>query len=280
MHHATPFCQWVSTSENYDPSIIHHTIDSFDTQSLSTTHPLFPFLVYYGNQEDFRTFNRFATTVLEPDFYPDVVSCQSECYAYLSLGEVHPSRRYFQKLHQHGKLGFQHAYWESFMVPLTPLWQSIILEEIIPSIVMGGYRGIMLDTVDSILYYNLATKEQLIALIQEIKKKFPTLKIMLNRAFELAPLVPIDTMLLESTLSGYDFEKESCFLYEEVIDRRYPKIPQYSIDYWPKSDLKGTLELYKRALSYGYRPVITEISLRSLPVYTGWSPSLSIDHDG
>jgi len=263
-----PLCpQTESNTLSIEPQEIYQNSFAHDHHfEISTIMPLFPFLIYYGHDHHMSVFDRFITTVLEPEHYPNVLASQSECYAYLSVGEVHPARSYFSLLRKKNLLKKKHPVWQSYALPLSPFWQELIFEEIVPMFIEGGYVGIMLDTVESLLHYKLAAPKEIIAFIASLKERFPMLKIMLNRTFSLACDLPVDAILLESTLSGYDFTNNKPFRHTNPIHYDF-SIPRYSVDYWDTDDLDGSFELYKDALSRGYQPLVTDISLQVLPSY-------------
>jgi hypothetical protein len=182
----TPFCRWIE-DKNASPSLVWEAQKEVSWID-STDIPLFPFLIYYGNQYPPTLFDRFATTILEPDHYRNVSENRSECYAYLSLGEVHPSRTYFSYLAEHHLLYSKHSIWESHLLPLSLPWQRMIFDEIVPSFIQGGYRGIMLDTVESLLHYKLATPKEILSFVTRLKQLFPSIK---NRVEEAAKLLGI-----------------------------------------------------------------------------------------
>jgi hypothetical protein len=122
-----------------------------------------------------------------------------------------------------------------------------------------------LDTVDVLLERN-ESKEKIVHLIKAVHNRYPTLKLMLNRGFEIANITPINALLYESTISGYNFRTKSFSIF--TYDFRFvPKksIERYSIDYWKDDEHEAMVKIYKIALKKGYKPLVTDISLTSLP---------------
>lgn len=240
----------------------------------------YPFLIYYGQEYPLSHFIQYETVVLDPDAYPDVRSLHSHTYAYLSLGEVNSARWYFQTLKKNGYLEGQNREWGSFHIHIADgKWENFLLDEIIPSIIQGGYNGIFLDTVDSLVARNIP-KKQIVKLISAIKTRYPHLKLMLNRGFEIADIVPIDAILYESTISSYDFgtKKFSFFRYDFRYSPKKP-IERFSVDYWYQNEPKQIGEIYKTALKKGYKPLVTDISLTRLPVVRWNSRTETLESD-
>ena len=124
----------------------------------------------------------------------------------------------------------------------------------------------MLDTVDSLLYYKIVTREVLIKFLEKIKKLFPSLLIMINRGFEIINESPIDAVLLESTISTHNFETKQYTLHEEPYEI-YLKtsLKCYSVDYWHLEDTKMINKIKNVATNKGYISLVTDIKLQDLP---------------
>lgn len=248
------------------------------TTSLYAKYPL---LIYYGSTYDLKYFERYETVVLDPDVYRDVNSLRSRTFAYLSIGEISHGRFYFKTLEENHLLDGKNKEWGSYHIKISDRrWENLLLNEVIPPIIQGGYNGLFLDTVDSLIARNVP-KDKIIHLIVAIKKRYPTLKLMLNRGFEIADMVPIDALLYESTISGYEYEnkKFSIFPYDFRFIPKQP-IERYSVDYWNRGESNEMAKIYKIALIKGYKPLVTDISLTELP-NVRWNASkrkLEFDH--
>ncbi|MDD5717328.1 MAG: endo alpha-1,4 polygalactosaminidase [Sulfuricurvum sp.] len=233
----------------------------------SSLYAKYPLLIYYGSDYPIETFNEYDTVVLDPDLYKDVHKLKSRSFAYVSLGEVGTCRSYFDLLQNNSLLAGKNQNWGSYHINIADgKWEKILIDKVIPPIVKSGYDGLFLDTVDSLLARE-KSPEHIIHLIVTIKKRYPKLKLMLNRGFEIADIVPIDALLYESTISGYDFKKgvSSLFTYDFRFLPKH-KIERYSVDYWNYEEPKNMAEIYKIALKKGYKPLVTDISLNKLPI--------------
>ncbi|MCX6073413.1 MAG: endo alpha-1,4 polygalactosaminidase [Campylobacterales bacterium] len=235
----------------------------FFTASL---HAQYPLLIYYGYTYDVKYFERYKTVVLDPDLYRDVHALRSRSFAYLSIGEINNSRSYFNTVKKYQLLEGKNQEWGSYHIKISDKrWEQLLLNVVIPPIVEGGYSGLFLDTVDSLIARDISN-EEIVHLIKAIKKRYPTLKLMLNRGFEIADMVPIDALLYESTISSYDFRSKefSLFSYDFRFLPKH-KIERYSVDYWERDEPHEMAKIYKIALSKGYQPLVTDISLNELP---------------
>ncbi len=232
----------------------------------ASLHAQYPLLIYYGCTYDVKYFERYKTVILDPDLYRDVHTLHSQSFAYLSLGEISNNRPYFNTVKKYHLLEGKNEEWGSYHIKISnKRWEQLLLNEVIPPIVKSGYNGLFLDTVDSLLARKIPSSE-IVALIKVIKKRYPNLKLMLNRGFEIADMVPIDALLYESTISSYDFNNQtfSLFSYDfRFLPQR--KIKRYSVDYWNRDEPHEMAKIYKIALSKGYQPLVTDISLNELP---------------
>ncbi|MFA6144212.1 MAG: endo alpha-1,4 polygalactosaminidase [Sulfurimonas sp.] len=244
-------------------SLVRYFALLFFTASL---HAQYPLLVYYGCTYDVKYFERYKTVVLDPDLYRDVHGLRSRSFAYLSLGEISNGRSYFNTVKKYQLIEGRNEEWGSHHIKISDKrWEHLLLTVVIPPIIEAGYTGLFLDTVDSLLARKIPNNE-IVGLIKAIKKRYPTLKLMLNRGFEIADMVPIDALLYESTISSYDFRSKKFSLFS--YDFRFlpkQKIERYSVDYWNRDEPREMAKIYKIALAKGYQPLVTDISLNELP---------------
>lgn len=255
-----------------DLGMMGHTLTS------DTMRRLDPFYIYYADQVPLEDFDPYPLIVLEPDFYTDVDVRSDMTLAYLSVGEVHPTRPYFDRLQDQGILLGRHPYYESHYLSLKDdLWLDHLISFIIPQIVSKGFSGLMLDTVDSLL--STHTQSEVITLINTIKKEFPRSYLMQNRGFEIMAETKVDAFLLESTLS--DLDATGAFVRSDGPGiTPDPCRPCYSVDYWDPEDVSGRERLYQRAFALGYTPLVTSRDLTQPPEPSTRSmqiPTLSLE---
>ncbi len=227
----------------------------------------YPLLIYYGQDVSFKEIEEYEVVVLDPDSYDDVNAINSITYAYISLGEVREERDFFESVKKLGVTGSESKEWKgSYFVTLKGgKWQEFLLDRLIPSIKKRGYNGLFLDTVDSLLQ-NGEKKEEIVKLIASIKSRYPEISLFLNRGFEVANSLKFDAILLESTITGYNFETKQHYFHQSAyIPKIDGGIKKYSLDYWDESDTESIKKIYKIALDRGYSPMVGEISLQKIP---------------
>jgi endo-alpha-1,4-polygalactosaminidase (GH114 family) len=233
--------------------------------------PLFshPFLIYYGNKASQFELEQFDTLVLEPWNYKNVKNWKSLTYGYISIGEVENYRPWYKKVLNQGLLGEKNPNWpDSRYINLqSGKWQDLVIKDLIPKIEAKGYKGIFLDTVDSLIT-SKQPKSLIIDFINNIKKAHPHLKIMLNRGFEVAQKVNIDSILMESTITDYDFKnkKTRFHTYKFMLDMP-ANVKKYSVDYWPSDDRKTVKQIMQEAKKRGYIPLVSNVSLQNIPAH-------------
>lgn len=175
-------------------------------------------LIVYSKDLPASAVQQVAMAIVEPELvkpaqYP---GAHTRFYAYISLGAVNVSRSYWPRIRDKAFVVEQDDEWpDSYRMDLrSPEWQGMILNELIPEIINQGFSGIFLDTID--VPYRLEAKslkkfkgshEALVALILEIRKKFPKLGILPNNAMPILPQIGkvIDGVVVEDLYTRYNF---------------------------------------------------------------------------
>jgi len=160
-------------------------------------------------------------------------------------------------------------------------WTELVIYELIPGLLHQGFDGIFLDTLDTPLHMERqdpkrygGMAEAAVRLVKTIRKHFPGIKIMLNRAYEILPRVArdIDMVLGESIYADYDFETKSYkrvprALYERQLAylkdarERNPSLEVYTLDYWEPRDREGIAAIYRIQRANGFKPYVATIAL-------------------
>ncbi|ASJ70565.1 endo alpha-1,4 polygalactosaminidase [Granulosicoccus antarcticus] len=169
---------------------------SLNTKGMANGEPLEGRSVafYYGAQPPVDILSQYDRLVLEPDnIKPADLRAMSargaRAYAYLSVGEVGPTRAYARDMEPAWILGKNPA-WDSNVLDLANPSLRKFLVKRAGQLQSDGYGGLFLDTMDS---FNLiadtdAERERqqagLVSLIAEFAKNFPEMKIITNRGFE------------------------------------------------------------------------------------------------
>ncbi len=235
--------------------------------TLSRCYAKSDFLIYYDNNASIKYLNSFKEVVLDPDHYNYVFGLKPYKYGYLSIGEVENFREYFKFVKNMGVLGKENPNWKgAYFVKLeSGKWQQFVINYLVDAVLSKGYNGLFLDTVDSLISSG-ENKELIVNFINNIKSRFPNIKIIMNRGFEIADKVNVDGILLESTITSYNFKTKKYFFIKYKNNFKIPKrIRRYSVDYWYLNDIENIKKIYKIALKRGYRAFVSDITLQRIP---------------
>jgi len=203
--------------------------------------------------------------------------------AYLSLGEVEEHRPYFPAVKAEGILLHENRAWRgSYFVDLRdPRWTARVIEQLIPDVLHRGFDGLFLDTLDDAAdlersdparYRGMTAAAT--RLVRTIRLHYPTIKIMMNRAYEILPDVEeyIDIELGESIFADYDFETKRYRLVKRAIyreqvrllkaaQRRRPDLAVFTLDYWDPADTAGVARIYREQRANGFEPYVATLEL-------------------
>ena len=202
---------------------------------------------YYGANPPLADLQAFDIAVVEPDFVPDpkiharaIENGTHNLFAYVSLGEVQPSRPYYRGLPE-GSVRNDNAAWGSKVIDQTaPGWRDYFIERIFAPLWAQGWRGFFLDTLDSYQLFAHTDAERrlqtsaMIQIIRAIKLRYPDARLMLNRGFELLPeIAPLTyAIAAESLYQGFDAGRQT-----------YQSVPQADRD-WLLAQLRTAQEQY------------------------------------
>ena len=180
--------------------------------------------VFYGSHLPLDELQAFDVAVVEPH---NVTVAEfsaikhTQLFAYVSVGEVDKHRAYLADIPKAWQLGIN-PNWDSVVLDQSQAaWPAFFAQRIVAPLWQQGYRGFFLDTLDS---YQLLAKTDaqrglqeagLVALIHELRLRFPGIKLMFNRGFEILPQVhdEVYAVAIESLFQKWNGEKQ---LYEEV----------------------------------------------------------------
>lgn len=203
---------------------------------------------FYGAHPPFKALRAFNVAVVDPGHVADprpyanaTKGQQHELFAYVALGEVHPSRAYYRLLPKHCLAGKNEAWGSRVINQACPEWADFFLDTIIEPLWEQGWRGFFLDTLDS---YQLFAKtdaartqqtQAMVAILREFKNRYPEAKLMLNRGFELLPEIAHLTFAVaaESLYQGYHADKKT-----------YGPVPEADRA-WLSGALKKAYDLYE-----------------------------------
>ncbi|TVO51408.1 bifunctional glycoside hydrolase 114/ polysaccharide deacetylase family protein [Denitromonas halophila] len=242
----------------------------------------FSIAFHYGSTLPADGLRAHDIVVVEPDHghQPGALGPDTDLFAYVSVGEVHPQRAYLAEVPAALKRKIN-TDWGSVVIDVSqPVWAEFMAERIVGPLWQRGYRGFFLDTLDA---YRLlddvdpaAAQRGLEALIQTLAKRYPGIRLIFNRGFELLPAVhsQVFAVAAESVHRGWS-AGQSRYVAVPEADRRWLLarfdevrqrygLPVIGIDYLPASALDEARTLARRMLAEEIIPWIAEPSLTTL----------------
>jgi polysaccharide biosynthesis protein PelA len=248
-----------------------------------------PFAVYYARTAPTEQLQRYNLLVLDNENHGPLrplLTPARTVLGYLSVGEVGNHRSYFSAAREEGLLLMENENWKgSFMVDLRLSgWRKRVVDELVPSILAQGFDGLFLDTLDNAGHLErvdpvrfAGMKTAAVALVRELRERFPDAVIMLNRGYDLLDEAAphIDAVLGESVYASYDFAAKEYRLVPEPLyrqqleiltgaKRRAPHLAVYTLDYWNPEDRVGRRKIYEVQRSNGFVPYVATIELDRL----------------
>lgn len=240
---------------------------------------------YYGDNASPRQLNDYGLVVLDRHYPYDLKTLKNNhtrVIGYLSIGEVTTGDPWFEKTKSNGLLLHENPRWKgSHTVDIrNPLWQQIILQEALPSLLSQGFEGVMLDTLDSPLALE-KTKAGMHAaakrLVKEIRQNYPQLIIIQNRGYEvLEDTAPdLNYVIAESTFTNVGGDDHK-YLLREQAEQDYalnylqkaraaaPKLRVLGLEYWDPSDKKMNVQLFEKMCKNNMLPFVSVPSLNQI----------------
>ena len=241
--------------------------------------------LFYGSNAPYDALKAFDIVVLDPDHHPTPNALRkpySEPYAYVAVGEAHPTRPYFKDIPDAARLAVNKD-WGSLVIDLShPGWADFLATNIVTPLWDKGYRGFFLDTLDS---YRLAAKFDeaaqqagLVAVIETLHRRFPGIRLILNRGFDIVPKVrdKIHMVAAESLFQGWDAaaqryveikEADRAWLLGELLKVRDTyKLPVLAIDYVTPQDRALTRATAEKIKALGIVPWVADGALGTLGI--------------
>ncbi|HYD05479.1 MAG TPA: endo alpha-1,4 polygalactosaminidase, partial [Reyranella sp.] len=153
-----------------------------------------------------------------------------------------------------------------------------------PMLLRRGFDGVFMDTLDNPVFLEQTQPKKYkgiadaaAQLVRTIRRNYPTVPIMMNRAYPLLPKVErdIDFELGESVYADYDFKTKTYKLVDrtEYLDqvkflkdaqKRRPELRVMTLDYWSPTDPAGIQRIYKEQRANGFNPYVATIDLDRL----------------
>lgn len=251
--------------------------------------PVDRWAVYYSDRLPVTAFEPYDLLILDSAYHPPLrplVDRGKTLLGYISLGEVETHRPWFAEVEAEGILGQENPNWPgSYFVDVRdPRWVERVVAEIVPDILRKGFHGLFLDTLDNPVYLEeqdparwAGMTEAAAVLVRALRHHYPTIPIMMNRAYALLPHVggQIDMVMGESVAADYDFEAKTygrvpaderdyqVELLQEA-QKRFPHLRVMTLDYWSPDDPDGIAALYALQRANGFNPSVSVVELDRL----------------
>ena len=203
----------------------------------------------------------------------------SSVFAYVSIGEVSPSRPWFKHIKDEWILG-DNKVWDSKVMDLaSPGWQDFILNSVVTPLWDKGYRGLFLDTMDSFYLFAKDPEEQkrqtiaLTKLLQKIHQRYPDIRFISNRGFEVLSSIgnQLEAVVAESLYASWDngkkLYKKTSANDQEWLRSKLNSIKKKAsvdiiiIDYVELGKHKKAKEIAEKIMKEGFIPWISIPSL-------------------
>ncbi|QFT83372.1 hypothetical protein FIU88_00135 [Halomonas sp. THAF12] len=244
---------------------------------------------YYGNDAPLELLDQFDWVAIEaanlaPRQRERLERHGTQAFAYVSVGELDAWRP--QPSHLPDSVLLEdNPHWNSRVADLTSdEWQRYLLEERIQPLWNDGYRGLFLDTLDSYRLFapegRAARRQQqaLVELIGEIRQRFPDMKLLVNRGFEVLDRIHGDIVGIAAEslyrrwnpatgIYGSVPDTDSQWLHDQLSRARDEYgLPTIAIDYVPAADRALARRTAERIAAEGFIPWVSVAQLNQVGV--------------
>ncbi len=244
-------------------------------------------VVYYGDKHPSDRLETFDIIILESgnvDTNTEGFKKNREkIFTYVSIGEVEKNRSYYSQIKQEW-LGGENKLWKSKLLDLSKEgYKNFLIDSVITDLIKKGYKNFFFDTVDSYHLLPLTEKEKLsyeleiVDFLKKLKTKYPNIKIILNRGFEIIDRAYpyINGVLFESLFYGLDHKtldyrqvpyKDREWLLAKVKMIQSYKLPVIALDYLPPKEMKKAKVVAKKIHDLNIIPYIGDKYLQAIGV--------------
>lgn len=152
------------------------------------------FAFFYSEQAPWDQLQAFDWAVVDPDHVPEggaPAMAQTRVAAYVSVGEIHPSRSYAALIPAHWRHGMNRIWGSLLIDQAQPAWPAFFADHVIDPLWQRGFRAFFLDTLDAYHLYALTPEERqrqeagLVAVVREVVRRHPDVRFIYNRGFEI-----------------------------------------------------------------------------------------------
>lgn len=238
---------------------------------------------HYGDAPPTSALQAFDWAVVEPAHLPQPPQGgQTQWFAYLSLGEMSADRAYAKDVPAAWKQG-RNVAWDSWIMDQTqPDWPAFVVNRIVTPLWNAGYRGFFLDTLDSWQAISHTDAERaaqaagLVRTITAIKTRYPEIKLIANRGFEIMPQIHpwLSAVAFESYYQGWDAttkryipvsQADRNWLDEQLrpIQEKY-QLPIIAIDYAPPKNRTLMRTTAEKLQQKGFIPWVADSQLQTM----------------
>ncbi|WP_245727638.1 endo alpha-1,4 polygalactosaminidase [Nitrosovibrio tenuis] len=269
---------------------------------------------YYGSRPPVDDLRHFDQIVIQPSqVLPHekaaLLKLDSLIFAYVSFGEIARNSEDMPRIKTSWSIGVNPA-WNSLVMNMNdPGWHEYLLEHHFARLWREGYRAFFLDTVDSYLIVTAEGKQReeqetgLVALLAEVKRRFPGCKLILNRGFEVLDRASqyADGMVAESLFHGFDpvtgkhaptKEENRTWLLNQLSRAQNEfKVPVTVLDYVEPGNWAEAEKTAREIVKLGFMPWVANGDLtwlgqgrlrlapRKLLAIVNGSPAQQMDHE-
>jgi len=242
--------------------------------------------LHYGSQPPVDALRAFDLVVLDPDAQvdPKRLPTPTQWAAYVSVGEVAPSRTWAKDIPSAWVAG-ENTAWRSRQIDVAaPGYADFMIDRVFAPLWQRGWRSFFLDTLDSYQAWaktpaaRQAREDALVALVERLHTRFPGIKLIFNRGFELVPRLhgKVSALAAESLFGGYDAaqqryrdvpaEDRAWLLAQLRKVRSEAGIPVISIDYAAPGERARAREIAAKIRAEGLVPWVSNGALDTLGV--------------
>ncbi|MAY70626.1 MAG: hypothetical protein CME82_04115 [Halomonas sp.] len=243
---------------------------------------------YYEASPPVELLDQFDWVVVDADAVTErehrgLAARGAEVFAYLSVGEWDADRPTDAQAPQAALVG-SNPDWDTRIADLSDDdWRNHLLDQRVEVLVDAGYDGLFLDTLDSYRRFApdgpaaQAQQLALVSLIDEIHRRHPDLKLLLNRGFEVLDQVhdKIAGVAAESLFRGWTpatdvyggvTSSRQQWLQQQFERVRGYGLPAIAIDYVPAENRELARQTARRILDAGVIPWVTTPGLDQIGV--------------
>lgn len=241
---------------------------------------------YYAAEPPWAELQAFDTVVVDPDHLGAglPVLPNTALVAYVSVGEVQPSRAYARNIPAAWLLADNKAWGSRIIDQSQPAWPEFFVSNVIAPLWAQGFRSFFLDTLDS--WQRVARTPEageaqragLVRVMQLIRQRYPDARLIFNRGFEILPDTHelASAVAAESLYRSYDAalgryqavsEKDRLWLRAQLQKVRSDyQLPVIVIDYVPAAARDLARTTAARIAAEGFVPWVATGALDTLGV--------------